>query len=415
MGREKMKKILIHSIVYSPDGVSTAYLYNDIANGLKENGFEVTVLTTTPHYNVIEKELRLQPLKKKLLGLYSVSFRNDIKIYHIPLKKYKNTLLRFLSFIYWHLSSLILGLSFKKVDYIISPSPPLSIGLVSIILAKIKKARSIYNIQEIYPDLLINQGVIKNAYLIKLLRLLESFIYKHSSALITIDPIFYSKIKDRVLDKEKIYIIPNFVDTAIYKPINQSIELPKIFGKENDNLKVLYAGNIGHFQNWEPVIYAAKKLSDEKIEFWVIGEGVSKNNLIERIEKEKLSNVRIFPYQNRNLMPLLNNIADIHFICVNPKMEQEGFPSKIYTIMASAKPMVIMSGLNTPLYNFFENLKCAVLISNNNKSEFTASIRHLANDKKLREEMGQIGLKEVKLKYSKEIVVKNYIEVIHSI
>ena len=62
------KKILIHSIVFSPDGVSTAYLYNDIALKLKESGFDVTVLTTTPHYNVVNSEIIMQPLKRRAFG-----------------------------------------------------------------------------------------------------------------------------------------------------------------------------------------------------------------------------------------------------------------------------------------------------------------------------------------------------------
>ena len=56
----KKKKILIHSIAFSPDGVSTAYLYNDIAIGFKEKGYDVVVLTTTPHYNAIPSELEKQ-------------------------------------------------------------------------------------------------------------------------------------------------------------------------------------------------------------------------------------------------------------------------------------------------------------------------------------------------------------------
>ena len=63
------KKILIHSIAFSPDGVSTAYLYNDIAVNLVENNYDVIVLTTTPHYNIVEKELKKQPLKSKW-GVY---------------------------------------------------------------------------------------------------------------------------------------------------------------------------------------------------------------------------------------------------------------------------------------------------------------------------------------------------------
>ena len=63
------KKILIHSLIFSPDGVSTAYLYNDIALKFQENGYEVLVLTTTPHYNVVESQLAAQPLKWKVWGI----------------------------------------------------------------------------------------------------------------------------------------------------------------------------------------------------------------------------------------------------------------------------------------------------------------------------------------------------------
>ena len=174
------KKILIHSIVFSPDGVSTAYLYNDIALGFKNAGYEVVVLTTTPHYNLIETVLQKQPLNRKLFGLFFVSDFNGIRVIHIPSKKYKSTILRIFTFIYWHFFSLLIGLTFKKLDIILSPSPPLTIGFVSILIAKIKKAKFIYNVQEIYPDLLIKNGTIKSNIVIKLLKWLERYIYNNA-------------------------------------------------------------------------------------------------------------------------------------------------------------------------------------------------------------------------------------------
>lgn len=46
-----MKRVLIHSLIFSPDGISTAYLYNDIALRLQQSGYEV-VMTTTPHFEI---------------------------------------------------------------------------------------------------------------------------------------------------------------------------------------------------------------------------------------------------------------------------------------------------------------------------------------------------------------------------
>ena len=51
------KKILIHSLIFSPDGVSTAYLYNDIALAFKEAGYDVVVLSTTSRLNVVLEQM----------------------------------------------------------------------------------------------------------------------------------------------------------------------------------------------------------------------------------------------------------------------------------------------------------------------------------------------------------------------
>lgn len=408
------KKILIHSIVFSPDGVSTAYLYNDIALGFKNNGYEVVVLTTTPHYNIVKEDFAKQPMSPKLKGLFYESSFNGIRVIHVPLKKYKSTLLRILSFIYWHLFSFVLGLSINKIDFILSPSPPLSIGFVSILIAKIKKAKIIYNVQEIYPDLLINQGSLKSKFIIKILKRLEKFVYNNSNAVITIDRNFYDQIKGRISNLQKLNIIPNFVDTELYKP-EINITLPSIFNDNKSKLKLLYAGNIGFFQDWEPIFYAAKKLLNTNIEFWIIGEGVRKEYLLNRVEEEKLNNVNILPYQNRNLMPAINSFADIHFISISEEMEKEGFPSKVYTIMACAKPIIILTGENTPLFNFLSDKNCSILISDNRNDNFVESIISLANDKNKQFELGQNGYNEIQNYYTKEKVIEQYVDLFEKI
>ena len=409
------KKILIHSIVFSPDGVSTAYLYNDIALGFKDAGYEVVVLTTTPHYNLIETALQKQLLNRKLFGLFYESDFDGIRVIHVPLKKYKSTIIRIFSFIYWHFLSFIIGLSIKKVHFILSPSPPLSIGLISMLLAKKNRAKFIYNVQEIYPDLLIKNGALKSKIIINSLKWLEKYVYNHASAVITIDQKFYDQIVDRFNEKDKLKIVPNFVDTELYKPISKEVELPNPFKKDPYKVRLLYAGNIGFYQDWEPVLFAAKKLRDTNIEFWIIGEGVKKEYLIKEVEKYNLTNIKVFPYQDRELMPLINSFADIHYISISKEMEQEGFPSKVYTIMASSKPMIVITGENTPLYNFLKPLKCSILILNNRNEEFVHSITELANNESKKQELGQNGYDIIQQYYTKEKVVAQYLNLFENL
>lgn len=403
------KRVLIHSIVFSPDGVSTAYLYNDIASGLMQRGYDVVVLTTTPHYNVIPEEIIKQPLNRRFFGLYRTSSYDGIKVIHIPLKKYRSTVLRIASFVYWHISSFFIGLFSIKFDFVISPSPPLTIGLVSAVMARLKGAKAIYNVQEIYPDLLINQGNIKSKLLIDLLMRLEKLVYTSSDAVTTIDLSFYTKLLPKFSHEKKLRIIPNFVDSQLYRPFEvQSSHLPSGFPPKGDKFVMMYAGNIGYYQDWDPVIKSAKALEETPIEFWIIGEGVTKKDLQRQIKTNGLENIRLFDYQPRHFMPALNNLADAHFIVINDRMQNEGFPSKIYTIMASAKPMIVVAGENSPLYEFLKDKNCALLVPSHEKDGFTKATENLMLNRGLASELGKNGYEVIQKSYTKESVVAQY-------
>lgn len=416
----KKHKILIHSIAFSPDGVSTAYLYNDLALKFKEEGFEVVVLSTTPHYNLIASEIEKQPLEPKFFGLWKESKFHGIKVIHIPQKKFKSTFLRIVGFIYWHFLSLILGISEKNISLIISPSPPLTIGLINIFIAKLTNAKVIYNVQEIYPDFLLNQGKLHFKPALLVLEWIEKYVYNHSDAVTTIDSVFYNTILDRFSDKSKLRLIPNFVDTSVYRPVKVHENFYDIlFPKKEDVLKIMYAGNIGHAQDWEPLLHLAKVFKEKKVEFWVIGEGVMKTHVEEQIKVRELSNVHIVPYQERSKMPTLLAYADLHFIFMSPKMDGQGFPSKVYTIMACAKPLLVVSSKSTPIYDFLNPLVCSFLISDKGlRDKWTALenvIIAILEDKNILNKLGLAGYEHIQNSYSKEIVTSKYVNLINEL
>lgn len=408
------KKVLIHSIAFSPDGVSTAYLYNDIALRFKDSGYDVVVLTTTPHYNVVVEQLKEQPLKKQWLGLYYLSSFNGIKVIHVPQKKFKQAIFRILGFVYWHFLSLFLGLAQKNVSIILSPSPPLTIGFINLVIGKLKGAKVIYNVQEIYPDFLVNQGGLKAKPIIRILEWLERLVYNKSDAVTTIDTVFYQTIVDRFDDQSKLVIIPNFVDTELFRPLlRNEIKLNKDLFPDTDVLKVMYAGNIGHAQDWQPLLAAAEQVSNEKIAFWVIGEGAMKSQLNDEIAVRGLKNIHLVPYQSRQDMPALIAYADLHFIFMTPEMEGQGFPSKVYTIMACAKPLLVISSENTPIHNFLAPLDCAFLIDEKSQALKTAAVvaalMEAKNNPIKLNQMGRRGFDNIESKYSKKVVSAQYV------
>jgi glycosyltransferase involved in cell wall biosynthesis len=411
------KTILVHSIVFYPDGVSTAYLYNDIALELKKNDFEVVVLTTTPHYN-FKGDYNSFGLSKRFFGVFYQSDYKGIKVIHIPMKKRNSTSLRIISFFYWHLFSLIIGISIRHVDYIISPSPPLSIGLINLIIGFIKKSKVIYNVQEIYPDFIINQGLIKNAIVIRLLRMSEKFIYNHSDAVVTIDKIFHDKIADRFTDKSKLTIIPNFVDTDIYREVDLK-ELPSEFEKKEGVFRLMYAGNIGYAQDWEPLLLLAIELKHYPVEFVVIGEGVNKKKLIEDVIRLDLANIKVMAYQPRLLIPVINSSADAHFIFMNSSLDDQGFPSKVYSILACSRPLIVTSRAGASLNNFLSDKNCSIIIDDldieNKVRNLKSAIIELMTRPQYCAELGTKGRELIELEYTRTAVVRNYIYLVNSL
>ena len=408
------KKILIHTLIFSPDGVSTAYLYNDIALAFQKNGWEVVVLSTTPHFNVVEEQLAEQPMKWGVWGLYKKSSFKGISVYHVPQKKFKSTLLRLVGFVYWHIVSFLMALFMKNIDVILSPSPPLTIGRLNNWLGKLKRCKVVYNVQEIYPDILNKP---ETSLVHRYLRSMERKVYNQSDAVTTIDQIFYNTIVDRFEDRSKLHIIPNFVDTDLYKSGVSTAELDKSLFPENDNIKLLYAGNIGWAQDWKPLVKLAEKTRNLPVEYFLIGMGKMRSWVEEQKQTLGLDKLHILDYQPRHLMPAILAYSDLQYIFMTPESEGMGFPSKVYTIMACGRPLLVCSGENTPIVNFLKPIGCARLITDHDLDRKTDEMMQwLAGmtREKLRE-MGAKGEAIVKAEYAKEIVTNKYVELVNSL
>ena len=398
-----MKRVLIHTLIFSPDGVSTAYLYNDIALRLQQRGYEVVVLTTTPHFNIVPEQVAQQPMQWKVWGFCKVSKFNGMTVLHVPQKKFKSTLLRLIGFIYWHIVSFVIGLTIKHVDLILSPSPPLTVGWMNLGLAKLKGCKIVYNVQEIYPDIL----KLKGGFVLKFLRWMEHKVYNGSDAVTTIDKIFYDTIVPRFEDKNKLHIIPNFVDTDLYHSVEfKSLSSLRSSNGEplfpmTDSIKLLYAGNIGHAQSWEPLIELADKTRDLNVDYFVIGEGAQRGYVEDEIKKRGLKKLHLLPYQPRDLMPAILSYSDASFIFMAPGQDGDGFPSKV-------------SGENTPIINFLDGKGCAKLITEkdfNKKVDMMVEWLRTITKEDLAQ-MGKNGLAEIQAKYTKEKVTDMYCDLV---
>lgn len=411
-----MAKILLHSLVFSPEANSTSYLMTDLARQLRALGHEVTVLTTTPHNNLEPGAIARQPLRRVWPGLLYRSELGDIPVWHVQLPLKGNRVLRrMLDYIRFHAVALAAGIMrVGPYDVVLSPSPPLTIGIVGWMLARWRRTPAVYNVQEIYPDFAINQGLIRNRVFIRLLRQVERMVYASSSRVVTISEWFSRTIRERGVPEDKLLVIPNFVDTELYRPLPRHNAFSGQHGLDDDFV-VLYAGNIGLSQDWESLLFAAAQHAELPIRYVIVGDGARRQWLENEVRRRRLENVQLLGYQPRERMPEINASSDIHTIPMKRETTRDTFPSKIYSILASARPAVVSADPDSELEWVIQRAGSGRVVTPEDPQAYAdAVLRAYAERNGLAAE-GQRGRRFVEGEYSKEAVGRKYDQLIRDL
>jgi colanic acid biosynthesis glycosyl transferase WcaI len=405
-----MARLLIHSLVFAPDGVSTAYLYTDLAKALRDLGHSVDVLTATPHYNQVPEEMRKQPLYKIAPGFYRSSC-SGITVWHLSLgKRTSDARARSLAYLRFHVLSVLWALFHRgKYDVVLAPSPPLSIGVVAWLLSRRYGGKCVYNVQELYPDFAVNHGLIKNRAAIRMFYALERFVYRRSDAIVTIAERFTEIVSDRNRSNGRVITIPNFVDTSFYRPLPRDNSFSRAHGLL-DKFVVSYAGNIGIAQDWEAVLVAARRLADRPIQFVIAGDGSQSQWLKDQIQRLDLRNVLLLPYQSREIMPLLNAASDVTTISMSASGGRDGFPSKIYTTLACGKPCIVSTDEECELAAIVRDCRCGWTVPAGNSDAYTSAILTAMARRESLPEMGRRGREYVEQRFSLKLVSQRYDE-----
>lgn len=411
-----MARILLHTLVFSPDAVSTAYLMTDLARQLHGNGNSVVVLTTTPHYNLDRASLSRQPLERRWFGLLYRSSCNGISVWHVSLPmKGKRVYSRVLDYVYFHVVSVVVGmLALRDFDIVITPSPPLTIGLVGWLLGRFRRVPMVYNVQEIYPDFAVNQGLIRNPLVIRFLKRVERWVYSRSTRVVTISEWFSRIIVDRVDSAAKLMVIPNFVDLELYRPLSRK----NTFAEQHDlidSFVVLYGGNIGLSQDWESLLRAASELQSHPIVFVIVGDGARREWLQREIIVRGRSNIRLMDYHSREKMAEINATSDVCIIPMKPETTRDTFPSKIYTILACGKPVIVQADQDSELEWLVTSVGCGIVVKPGDPEGFTKAILDAYRNRDKLDEQGRRGREFVVREYSKEAVARRYRELIESL
>ncbi|MCB2289036.1 glycosyltransferase family 4 protein [Clostridium sp. CS001] len=375
----------------------------EFSKKLKEFGHEVTILTALPNYPRGEI---FEEYKGKRLVLEEIDGIKIVRtnIYATKSKSFIKRLINYLSFTF---SAVFQGVKYiRNQDVIITESPPLFLGWSGYVLSKLKKAKFVFNIADLWPESAVKLGVLNNKLFIKMAIWLEEFCYKKASAITCQTQGIVDDIVSRGFNKSKVHLVTNGVDTELFKKEGRDEEFRKSIGI-NNKFALCYAGIHGIAQGLEVIITVAELVKDkEDIQFVFVGDGSEKQGLINMVKEKKLNNVTFLPLQPKANMPKIVASMDAAIIPLKRLQLFEGaLPSKMFETLSAEVPIIM--AVKGEAERLISNAQAGIVVEPENAQEIAEAVIKLYNDKELRNTLGKNGREYVKEHYDRNIITRN--------
>ncbi|GCE31107.1 glycosyltransferase WbuB [Dictyobacter alpinus] len=330
--------ILFISRYYYPDKAAAAVCVGETAKRLVHFGHQVTVLTTFPSYptGVVSPEYRGR--------LRQIEFIDGVRVirtwsYASANRGFFKRICSYLSF--GCLAALIAQTALGAPDLIIVESPPLLNVIVAHLIAWRQHIPFIFWVADLWPEAAIQLGALRNPILIKLAQWLEWQTYQRAQLVWTVTEGMYAALIKRGLQPEKVFFLPNGVDTRRFHPIPQAearkqLSWPELF-------TVLYAGTHGLTHGLGTLLDVAEKLREQSaIHFLLIGDGAEKATLMAQAQQRQLTNIHFLPPLSHEEIPLALAASDICLAHTRKlPLFESMLPMKMFEAMACGRPLLL--------------------------------------------------------------------------
>ena len=322
--------ILFHAHEFNiKEGGPRTKRIDSLATYLANNNYNVTILTSSHNK---KNEITTINRKYKILYAYSTS------------KIKGSTIKRFLNNIIFGITSFFYGITkLKNIDVVITTSPPPLISIFGYLIAKIKKAKLVYDVRDIWPDVAIEmESFDEKSLYYKVFKFIANFMYKHSDYITTVTPGKVKKIKKYADSNNKVLYIPNgfddnLINFAMEKYIIEKYELDKKF-------TIVYIGNVGLAQNLDALIELAKiSKKQENMQFLIFGEGAYKKELQSKINELRLKNISLEGKIDYCKVYTILKYSKISFISLKNNKMTDSVPTKMFDALGIGCPILLLA------------------------------------------------------------------------
>ena len=393
-------RLIILTQYYPPETGAPQRRLSDLAQRFVQLGHTVTVLTAMPNYPTG----RVFSGYGRVLRRETIKDVNVIRTFVIPTQStsFALRLLCYLSFVF---SSILFGLAFlHTADFLLIESPPLFLGVSAFILSRVKRARMIFNVSDIWPSGLARLDLVSNtSSSYRLASRLEAFCYK-SAALVTCQTRgIMAEINARFPDV-KTYYLTNGIAVEDFGPSRATTEARLAMTKELNELVLLYAGLLGVAQSLEQIVDAAALLVDEPFRFVFLGDGPQKAMLQGYAKRLNLHNVSFLAPVPLDDVPAYLAAADIIVVSLMATYK-EAVPSKLFEAMASQKPVLLVAA--SEACDIVQRYDAGVIAPPGNPQEIAQQMQNLARDPTLREKYANNARASAERDFNREQIARD--------
>ena len=398
-------KVLVISQYFPPDiGGGSTRAFNAVM-GLHQKGCDVKIVTAFPHY----PHGRVSPShKRKALKFEEMHGIKLIRVW-IPALPHDSIVHRVILHFSFAMSSLFAAPFVGRVDVIWAANPNLFSFFPALVYSFVKRKPIVRNVDDLWPEVFYDLGLVKSKLLRRLLDFLAWFSYSVPVAITPISPGYKRKIMGKYkISGEKIHVVEVGVSDTV-APTSSMSQVAK------DRFVLMYSGALGVGYDFEIVLKAAHSLSNYKdIEFVIRGMGECEHEIRRMMKKFELHNVTIDTnYLSRSRLVSVLSSADVFLLPMKQaKAVEEGLPTKIFEYQALGKPIICSSQGEPAAY--INSTKSGLVVKPGNYEALAAAILELYKDRKLAWELGTNGYRNISQNLTSERIGKRLYAVLLS-
>jgi glycosyltransferase involved in cell wall biosynthesis len=392
-------RILVLNQYYWPGVEATAHLLTELCEALAED-YDVEVVTGALHGHE---------------GLPREEERNSVRIVRVNSTSYERSELarRAANYFSYLAAALRYVLSKPAPDLVLCMTDPPIVGDLGVVVARRFRAPVIVISQDVFPEIATELGRLRNPGLVGVLRSLVGAYLRRADRIVAIGETMRERLEAKGAPRERLLVIPNWVDTAAIMPQARDNEWARRHGLVS-RFVVMHSGNVGHAQDLESLVRAATFLRDlDDLNVVITGFGARHAEMLElarRLEVE--STVRFLPYQPRERLPLSLSSADVHVVGLAKGLAGYVVPSRLYGILAAGRPVIAAADETSETARIVAEIGCGIVIAPGKPDLLARTIRAASEGAYDLAEMGRRGREYVEREADRSVAMARYRELV---